>query len=141
MDGQLVNSAGALTPAPANSSVKTAVVVLPKGVKNAGNVYVEVTFTPGKAEKVTYLTYFVKPKLLNLSLDPITVKTEYGDHSAEIHLSAKSLKKGVFIEETHGYSVRYSDNYFDLKPNEEVVIKVDYPLLEEKPEFRIRTLK
>ena len=66
---------------------------------------------------------------------------EYGDHSAEIHLSSKMLKKGVFIEETHGYKVDYSDNYFDLKPNEEVVVKVDYPLLDEKPVFQIRTLK
>ena len=141
MDGQLVNSAGALTSAPANSSVKAATVVLPKGVKNAGNVYLEATFTPQNAEKVSYLTYFVKPNALSLSPAPISVKTEYGDHCAEIHLSAKTLKKGVRIEETHGYSVRYSDNYFDLKPNEEVVVKVEYPLLEGKPVFNVMSLK
>ena len=141
MDGQLVNSAGALTSAAANSSVKAAVVVLPKGVKSAGNVYVEAVFTPERGEKVPYLTYFVKPKLLSLTPDPISVKTEYSDHNAELRLSAKSLKRGVFIEETHGYPVRYSDNYFDLKPNEEVVVKVDYPLLDEKPTFRVRAVK
>jgi hypothetical protein len=139
MDGQLVNSAGALTSAAANSSVKAVVVVLPKGVKSAGNVFVEASFTPNNAKKVSYLTYFVKPKLLNLSSDPVTVKTEYGDHCAEIHLSAKTLKKGVFIEETHGYQVVYSGNYFDMKPDEEVVIRVEYPLLEEKPEFRVNS--
>ena len=139
MDGQLVNSAEAQTSVPANSSVKSAVVVLPKAVKNAGNVYVEASFTPNNAKKVSYLTYFVKPKLLNLSPAPITVKTDYGDHCAEIHLSAKTLKKGVYIGETHGYQVAYSDNYFDMKPGEEVVIKVEYPLLDGKPEFRIKS--
>ena len=139
MDGILINTAGALTSAAANSSVKAAIVVLPKGVKSAGNVYVEASFTPYNAKKVPYLTYFVKPKLLNLTSDPITVKTEYGDHSAEIHLSAKTLKKGVYIGETHGYQVAYSDNYFDMKPGEEVVIKVEYPLLDGKPEFRIKS--
>ena len=137
LDGELVNSAGALTSSAANSSVKAAVVVLPKGVKNAGNVYVEATFTPENADKVHYLTFFVKPKALNLSSTPINIKTEYDDHSAEIRLSSKTLKKGVLIEETHGYPVHYSDNYFDLKPGEEFVVKVDYPLLEEKPTFRV----
>ena len=137
MDGQLVNSAGALTSAPANSSAKAAVVALPKSVKNAGTVFVEATFRPENAEKVSYLTYFVKPKALSLSPTPISVKTEYGDQCAEIHLSAKTLKKGVFIEEIHGYPVVYYDNYFDLKPGEEMTIKVEYPLLEEKPEFKV----
>ena len=139
MDGILINTAGELTAASANSSIKTATIALPKGVKNVGNFFVEASFTPNNAKQVSYLTYFVKPKLLNLTSDPITVKTEYGDHCAEIHLSAKSLKKGVFIEETHGYPIVYSDNYFDLKPGEEVVIKVEYPLLDGKPEFRIKS--
>ena len=141
MDGEMVNSAGVSVSTSANSSAKAAVVALPKSVKNAGNVFVEACLKPENSEKVTYLTYFVKPKALNLSSQPIQVNTEYGDHSAEIHLSSKMLKKGVFIEETHGYKVDYSDNYFDLKPNEEVVVKVDYPLLDEKPVFKIRTLK
>ena len=71
MDGQLVNSAGVLTSAAANSSAKAAVVVLPKSVKNAGTVFVEATFRPENAEKVSYLTYFVKPKALSLSPTPI----------------------------------------------------------------------
>ena len=50
------------------------------------------------------------------------------------------LKRGIFIEETHGYKVKYSDNYFDMKPNEEVVVKVEYPLLDGKPEFVIRDM-
>jgi beta-mannosidase len=141
MDGEMVNSAGVSVSTSANSSTKAAVVALPKSVKNAGDVFVEASFKPENAEKVTYLTYFVKPKALNLSSQPIQVNTEYGDHSAEIHLSSNMLKKGVFIEETHGYKVYYSDNYFDLKPNEEAVVKVDYPLLDEKPVFKIRTLK
>ncbi|MGX8714065.1 MAG: glycoside hydrolase family 2 protein, partial [bacterium] len=78
---------------------------------------------------------------LNLTSDPITVKTEYGDHSAEIHLSAKTLKKGVFIEETHGYRVIYSDIYFDMKPGEEVVVKVEYPLLDKTPTFQVKCWK
>ncbi len=123
-----------------NSSTQAAVVVLPKGVKNAGDVYVEAHFTPENGEKVSYLAYFVKPKALNLSNQPLQIKTEYGDHSAEIHLSSKTLKRGVFIEETHGYKVEYSDNFFDLKPNEEVVVKVEYPLLDGKPEFKVRTM-
>jgi beta-mannosidase len=140
MDGALVNSAMSVISVPSNSSSHAQVVVLPKGVKNAGDVYVEVEFSPEGGAKVSYLTYFVKPKALNLSSQPFNVKTVYGDHSAEIHLSSKMLKKGVFIEETHGYSVFFSDNYFDLKPNEEVVVKVFYPLLDEKPAFKVRTM-
>ena len=83
----------------------------------------------------------MKPKALHLSADPVDVKTEYSDHSAEITLSAKTLKKGIFIEETHGYMVDFSNNFFDLKPNEESVVKVEYPLLDDKPSFKIRTLK
>jgi hypothetical protein len=121
--------------------VIAAVVVLPKGVKNAGHVFVEAEFRPEEGAKVPYLTYFAKPKALNLSPAPISLKTEYGDHSATIRLSAKMLKKGVFIEETHGYHVRYSDNYFDLKPNEEVTVRVEYPSVEKKPDFRVRAVK
>ena len=141
MDGEMVNSAGVSLSTAANSSVKAAVVVLPKGVKNAGDVYVEASFSPKNAKKISYLTYFVKPKALHLSADPVGVKTEYFDHSAEITLSAKTLKKGIFIEETHGYMVDFSNNFFDLKPNEDVVVKVEYPLLDDKPSFKIRTLK
>lgn len=141
MDGTLVNSSMALTAAPKNSSVIAAVVVLPKGVKNAGNVFVEAEFRPEGGAKVPYLTYFAKPKALNLSPAPISLKTEYGDHSSTIRLSAKMLKKGVFIEETHGYSVRYSYNYFDLKPNEEVTVQVEYPSVEKKPDFRVRAVR
>ncbi len=140
MDGVLVHSAMSLVSAHPNSSTKAAVVVLPTGVKNAGDVFLKADFTPENGEKVSYLTYFVKPNALNLSKQPIQVKTEYGDHSAEIHLSSKTLKRGVFIEETHGYKVEYSNNFFDLKPNEEVVVKVEYPLLDVKPEFRVRTM-
>ena len=143
MDGTLINSAISLVSVQSNSSAKAAVVVLPKGVKNAGDVFVEAGFAPEpeNGEKIYYLTYFVKPKLLSLTSDPITVKTEYGDHCAEIHLSAKTLKKGVVIEETHGYPVCFSDNYFDLKPGEEVKILVKYPNLDEKPTFKTRALK
>ena len=117
-----------------------AVVVLPNGTKNVGDFYVEAEFKPENGEKITYLTYFAKPKTLNLSKQPLNVQTTYGDHSAEIRLSAKTLKRSVFIEEVHGWQVQYSDNYFDLKPNEEVVVKVEYPLLDGKPEFKVRTM-
>lgn len=140
MDGTLIHSSMSLISVTSNSSDQVAVVVLPTGVKNAGNVYVEAEFVPENGEKVTYLTYYVKPKALNLSSQPLNVKTVYGDHSAEIHLSSKMLKRGVFIEEMHGYSVHYSDNYFDMKPNEEVVVKVEYPLLDGKPTFKVRTM-
>ena len=140
MDGTLIHSAMSLVSAHPNSSTKAAVVVLPKGVKNAGNVFVEAEYSPEGGKKVSYLTCFVKPKALNLSGQPIKIETVYGDHSAEIHLASKTLKRGVFIEETHGYKVEYSDNFFDLKPNEEVVVKVEYPLLEEKPEFKVRSM-
>ena len=141
MNGTLIHSAMSLVSVHPNSSVKAAVVVLPTGVKNAGDVFVKAEYAPENGEKIDYLTYFVKPKALNLSKQPLQVKTEYGDHCAEIHLSSKMLKRGIFIEETHGYKVKYSDNYFDMKPNEEVVVKVEYPLVEEKPTFKIRTMQ
>lgn len=140
MDGTLVDSAAVNVSATAGSSIKAVTVSRPKSVKNAGEVYVEAFFTPQKGEKLQYLTYFAKPKMLKLNRGDLQTKIIYGNHNATIRLSAKTLQKGVFIEETHGYPVIIFDNYFDLKPNEEVEVRVMFPLLDEKPTFKVRGL-
>ena len=64
---------------------------------------------------------------------------EYFNNYAIIKISSKTLKKGVFIEEIDGKSVEFSNNYFDLRPNQEVSIRVDYPNLDSKPKFIVKS--
>jgi len=70
-------------------------------------------------EKTSY-SYLVKPKDLNLKQGAIQKKAVKTLNGFQIELSSKTLQKNVFLfcnEKGH-----FSDNYFDLLPNETKII-------------------
>lgn len=137
-DGAVVDSGKSDVAVASGSSGLVTICKLPHGA-NASDVHVVAEFSPtGSNDTVRYLTFFVKPKHLTKYRDNISSKTEYYDHFAVLTVKSKSLKRGVFIEETEGRDVRFSDNYFDLEPGTEVKIRIDYPNFDGKPVFRVR---
>lgn len=137
-DGNIIDSVLLDVEIPTYASKSVISCQSPKNV-NPANVHVVAEFHSdnGKIDR-EYLTYFVKPKLLSKYRDAISINTEYDGQFATITLQSKSLKKGVFLEENNGLAVKYSDNYFDLRPNEKKKIRVDYSGLDKKPTFTVR---
>jgi beta-mannosidase len=64
----------------------------------------------------TWLHYFVKPKDLKLKPQAIQQKITKTEKGFEIELSSKTLQKDVFL--FCNESGHFSDNYFDLLPNQ-----------------------
>ena len=81
--------------------------------------------------------YFVKPKDLKLSAHSITSEIVKVEAGYEIKLSTKTLQKNVFLsseEQRH-----FSDNFFDLLPNEQKTIHFKTNVSDLK-EIQIKTL-
>ncbi len=64
--------------------------------------------------------YFVNPKGLQLKNEPITKKISKTENGYTIELSSKTLQKDVFLYSS--IQGRFSDNFFDLFPNETKVV-------------------
>ncbi len=83
-------------------------------------------------------SYFVRPKELKLTDQNVSILSiEKAEKGYDIMLQSKTLQKDVFLSSnTNG---KFSDNFFDLLPNEKRVVRY---LTEnsEKPEITIRTL-
>jgi len=85
---------------------------------NAAKVFIQSTFNGEKS-----IDYLAKPKDLFLGPESIEQSISKSDNGFRIELSSKSLQKDVFLfckENGH-----FSDNYFDLLPNETKVIQFD----------------
>ena len=85
----------------------------------------------------TWLHYFSKPKNLKLKPQSIQKKITKTDEGFEIELSCENLQKDVFLfcnEKGH-----FSDNYFDLLPNETKIITF-YSQANDLPSLKIKTL-
>ncbi len=65
------------------------------------------------------LHYFEYPAKLILSKPIISFKTYKEKNKYILHLKSNVLAKGVYISTKTGSEGKYSDNYFDLLPNEE----------------------
>ncbi len=65
------------------------------------------------------LHYFEYPSKLILSEPTISFKLSKEKNKYILSLKSNVLAKGVFISTTTGIEGKYSDNYFDLLPNEE----------------------
>ena len=74
------------------------------------------TFSKNKTTKSLF--YFVKPKDLNLSKPNIKIKVV---DSNTIEISTDVLAKNVFLTQGNAF---FSDNYFDLLPNEKRNISI-----------------
>ncbi len=95
--------------------------------------------TEGKviAERICYL---VKPGQLVLGKSDIKQDFEFFGDYFELTLTAPTLHYGVQLTETVGKEVRWSDNYFDLLPNEPKTVRCYYDDASgEKPKVRVRS--
>lgn len=89
------------------------------------------------AQKVTF---FVKPKSLNLAKSDIQQEVKMFEDHFELTLSSPTFQYGVQIVETSGKQVKYSDNYFNLLPNEKKTIVGYYDVDGQgKPMLQIRS--
>ena len=139
-NGDVIDSGRVSMNIPANSSKPAVSIAAPSNKKLLRNCHVYVEFTAADGQVKDYHTYFVKPGELAQGQKPIAFDTKYFDHYAIITVSSESLHQGLFIEETSGLPVIYSNNYFDLLPGREVKVKVEYPNIDKKPKFRFRAL-
>jgi len=83
---------------------------------NAINFDKKTTVLVIESDKQSWLHYFSKPKDLKLKSQTIQKTITKTNQGFEIVLSSKTLQKDVFLfcnEKGH-----FSDNYFDLLPNE-----------------------
>ena len=95
--------------------------------------------TEGKviAERICYL---VKPGQLVLGKSDIKQDFEFFGDYFELTLTAPTLHYGVQLTETAGKEGRWSDNYFDLLPNEPKTVRCYYDDASgEKPKVRVRS--
>ncbi len=71
------------------------------------------------SEKIKYLT---EVKYLELKIPKFTYEVSVVDNFYEIKLISQNLVKNLFIESV--LENNFSDNYFDLRPNEQKVIRI-----------------
>jgi beta-mannosidase len=107
--------------AKANASTLIAYSKIPeKFLKKTNDKVLVISFFSTKdklfARKIHYFEYPVK---LNLSRPNISIHTNRKDNQYILTLKSDFLAKGVYLSTTTGISGKYSDNYFDLLPNEE----------------------
>jgi beta-mannosidase len=99
------------------------------------NAVLSVSFK-SEISSVNSLYYFVKPKDLALSHPNIQLKF-IDDFTLEI--TSNVLAKNVYIQTSE--EVFFSDNYFDILPNNKVIIKLPKPLKNIKVKSLFDTLK
>jgi len=99
------------------------------------NAVLSVSFK-SEISSVNSLYYFVKPKDLALSHPNIQLKF-IDDFTLEI--TSNVLAKNVYIQTSE--EVIFSDNYFDILPNNKVIIKLPKPLKNIKVKSLFDTLK
>ncbi len=91
------------------------------GENNSGKLVMVMEVTAGKKVLARNLKYFVSPKDLNLETPTITKNVRETDTGYSISLSSDKLAKNVFVTST--IKGEFSDNYFDLLPDESRVIE------------------
>ena len=101
-------------------------------VKNTSFVYAEVVDKDGKVVASSH-AYFTVPGALQLPADP-AISAEFvrnGANDYTLTLVSADLVKNLYLE-TPDHGVRYSDNFFDLLPNEKKVVRILLPGLEKE---------
>jgi beta-mannosidase len=91
------------------------------GSQNSSNLVMIMKVTAGGKILARNLEYFVSPKDLLLETPSITRTVHEAENGYVIRLSSDKLAKNVFITST--LKGDFSDNYFDLLPNESLVIE------------------
>ncbi len=105
---------------------------------NPKDVCVKVQFVAAGKVLAQRVTYFVKPKDLNLTNSDIQMSVNYLEDRFEVTLKSPTLLYGVALTEPSGKMVKWSDNYFDLLPNETKTIVGYYDIdAEGKPQVEV----
>jgi len=104
--------------------------------KNLRQMVISVTCTTATGKISKGLYYFVKPKELQLTKPNIQV-TKLDELTYEI--TSDVLAKNVFLSSEE--AAFFSDNYFDLLPNQKVIVKVSKPVKSIKIKSLFDTLK
>ncbi len=84
------------------------------------NTFLKISFV-SETRKINSLFYFAKPKELQLSKPTITIQTI---NPTTIEITSDVLAKNVFLSDEN---VFFSDNYFDILPNQKVTITLSKP--------------
>lgn len=107
---------------------------------DTSNIVLHAQFIVGNKTLALRTCYFSKPGNLKLIKSSIQQKIAYFDDHFEITLTSPTLQYGVYISEISGKNVHFSDNYFDLLPNQPRKICGYYDLtLEGKPKLKVET--
>lgn len=88
---------------------------------NPRNAVLQLEFVAGDKVLADDLHYFRKPKDLKLTKPTITSKVEKADKGFKVTLKSNQLAKNIYLN-TNGINGWWSDNYFDLLPDQEVVV-------------------
>lgn len=91
--------------------------------KKFNEVVLSVSYSLKSGKTGNALYYFVKPKDLKLSKP--TIKINKID-DVTIEVSSDVLAKNVYLSSNE--NTFFSDNYFDVLPNEKVIIKLSKPI-------------
>ncbi|MDL2326989.1 glycoside hydrolase family 2 protein, partial [Bacteroidales bacterium OttesenSCG-928-A14] len=124
----------------ANNSTFLTNFVLPDDYKKQkAQIFLTLNFDSDEIaipEKIVCLDY---PK--HLQLDSANIEISVQEKRGEYHLTltTNTLAKGVFVSTTNDIAGNWSDNYFDLLPNQEKVITFIPANKEEaKPQFDVK---
>ena len=99
-----------------------------------------IQYRSGKQVLAERVTYFAKPKDLNLRAVETVTNVHVCDDYVEVTVTSPVLKYGVQVRELSGKNVTYSDNYFDLLPNVPKTIRVYYEgEIPSQPSFDVRS--
>jgi beta-mannosidase len=106
-------------------------------------VVLSIKLEDAKKETVAQtLEYFASPKDLNLPQPKISFDVQNKNGASELKLKTDVLAKNIYLDFEADTESFFSDNFFDLTPNEERTIKIKTPqtLEEIKRRLKIKTL-
>ncbi|MDR2980541.1 MAG: glycoside hydrolase family 2 protein [Bacteroidales bacterium] len=125
--------------AAANTSTLVAHFELPKEyAKKRNQIFITINFDHPEVsvpERIVYLEY---PKNLKLSKATVNYNVTKEKGVYQISITSDALAKGVYFYTTNDITGDYSDNYFDVLPNQEKMITYTSKNSGEKPVFGVK---
>lgn len=87
-------------------------------VLDTNNIFLKVQYLQNGRVRAEKVSYFTLPRHLHLTSSPVRQEISQKENVIKLTLSSPVLQLGVFVTDTSGNEIRWSDNYFDLLPNE-----------------------
>ncbi len=107
-------------------------------LENPKQVVLKASLTTPKSS-YQQLHYFAPPKDLELKQANINIELQELDGAYELSLSAATLVKNVMLQ-VADKEIQFSDNYFDLLPNEKKVIRIQTAEKLDKESIQLMTI-